>query len=66
MRVIRELAERKTTMIIVTHEIAFARDVASQVIFMDDGRIVEEGPPEQVISAPTQERTRRFLDSYNQ
>ncbi|MCD8323299.1 MAG: amino acid ABC transporter ATP-binding protein [Oscillospiraceae bacterium] len=66
LRVIRELAERKTTMIIVTHEIAFARDVASQVIFMDDGRIVEEGPPEQVIGAPTQERTRRFLESYNQ
>ena len=66
LRVIRGLAERQTTMIIVTHEIAFARDVSTQVVFMDDGVIVEQGPPEQVIGAPVQERTRRFLDSFRQ
>ncbi len=66
LRVIRELAQRETTMVIVTHEMAFARDVSTHVIFMDEGVIVEEGDPRQVINAPTQERTRRFLDSYNQ
>ncbi len=66
LRVIRQLADRQTTMVIVTHEMAFARDVSTQVIFMDDGVVVESGSPEQVIGAPTQERTRRFLDSYNQ
>ena len=66
LRVIRQLAERQTTMIIVTHEMAFARDVSTHVIFMDGGLVVESGPPEQVIGAPTQERTRRFLDSYSQ
>ncbi len=66
LRVIRELAEKQTTMIIVTHEMAFARDVSTQVIFMDGGVVVEQGDPRQVIEAPTQERTRRFLESYKQ
>lgn len=65
LRVIKELAEQKTTMIIVTHEMAFARDVANHVIFMDDGRIVEQGTPDQVFGAPKEERTRQFLSSYN-
>ena len=56
----------KTTMIIVTHEMAFARDVADHVIFMDDGRICEEGTPAEVFSHPKQERTRQFLSHYNQ
>ena len=61
LRVIRGLAEQKTTMIIVTHEMTFARDVADQVIFMDDGVIVEHGPARQVIEDPQEERTQRFL-----
>ena len=60
LRVIRSLAEQKMTMIIVTHEMAFARDVADRVIFMDDGVIVEQGQSHQVIEHPTQERTRQF------
>ena len=64
LRVIRGLAEQKTTMIIVTHEMAFARDVADQVIFMDGGVIVEQGPAHQVIEHPSQERTRQFLSRY--
>ena len=64
LRVIRELAEQRTTMIIVTHEMAFARDVADQVIFMDGGVIVEQGPARQVIEHPAQERTRQFLARY--
>ena len=64
LRVIRGLAEQKTTMIIVTHEMAFARDVADQVIFMDSGVIVEQGPARTVIEHPTQERTRQFLARY--
>ena len=66
LRVIRGLADKKTTMIIVTHEMAFARDVANHTIFMDDGHIVEQGPPDQIFSNPSHERTRRFLDSFNQ
>lgn len=66
LRVIRSLAERKTTMIIVTHEMAFARDVASQVLFMDNGYIVERGDPVQVIEHPREERTRQFLAHYAQ
>ena len=66
LRVIRELAEKQTTMIIVTHEMSFARDVSTQVIFMDGGVVVEQGDPRQVIEAPTQERTRRFLEGYKQ
>ena len=64
LKVIRSLAEQKTTMIIVTHEMAFARDVADQVIFMDDGVIVEQGDARQVIEHPRQARTRQFLSRY--
>ena len=64
LKVIRGLAEQKTTMIIVTHEMAFARDVADRVIFMDDGVIVEEGDPVQVIDHPREERTKQFLARY--
>jgi polar amino acid transport system ATP-binding protein len=60
--VIRGLAEQGMTMVIATHEMSFARDIADRVSFLDEGRILEEGPPEQIFSAPTQERTRRFLD----
>lgn len=66
LKVIRSLAEQKTTMIIVTHEMAFARDVADQVIFMDRGVIVERGEARQVIECPTQERTRQFLARYGE
>ena len=64
LKVIRSLADQKTTMIIVTHEMAFARDVADQVIFMDGGVIVEQGNAKQVIEHPTQERTKQFLSRY--
>ena len=64
LKVIRSLAEHSTTMIIVTHEMAFARDVADQIVFMDGGVIVEQGPPSQVIEHPREERTRRFLANY--
>ena len=66
LKVIRSLAEEKTTMIIVTHEMAFARDVADQVIFMDGGVIVEQGPARQLIERPRQERTKQFLARYAQ
>ena len=66
LKVIRSLAEQKTTMIIVTHEMAFARDVADQVIFMDGGVIVEQGPARQLIERPRQERTKQFLARYAQ
>ena len=59
--VMRSLAEEGMTMIVVTHEMAFAREVASRVAFMADGRIVEVGPPAQVLGAPEHERTRSFL-----
>ena len=65
LRVIRSLAEQKTTMIIVTHEMAFARDVADQVIFMDGGLIVEQGDPKQVIDHPKEDRTKKFLARYS-
>ena len=57
----RELAEEGMTMIVVTHEIGFAREVADRVIFMDEGAIVEEGPPAEVLESPREERTKRFL-----
>ena len=66
LKVIRSLAEQKTTMIIVTHEMAFARDVADQIIFMDGGVIVEQGPARQVIERPREERTKQFLARYAQ
>ena len=65
LKVIRSLAERDTTMIIVTHEMAFARDVADRVIFMDGGVIVEQGEARQVIEHPREERTRQFLARYS-
>ena len=64
LKVIRELADQQTTMIIVTHEMAFARDVADQVIFMDGGVIVEQGDARQVIDNPREERTRQVLSWY--
>jgi polar amino acid transport system ATP-binding protein len=57
----RALAARQTTMIVVTHEIGFAREVADRVVFMDGGRIVEEGPPAQILDAPSSARLRQFL-----
>lgn len=66
LKVIKELAEQNTTMIIVTHEMAFARDVADQVIFMDDGYILEQGDPLQVFENPKEERTRQFLSRFTQ
>ncbi|MDO5436220.1 MAG: amino acid ABC transporter ATP-binding protein [Clostridia bacterium] len=61
LRVIRQLAEKKMTMVIVTHEMAFARDVSDYVVFMNGGVIVEQGDPRDVIDHPTQERTIQFL-----
>jgi polar amino acid transport system ATP-binding protein len=60
--VIRELAHDGTTLVVVTHEIGFARDVADTVVFMDDGRVVEQGPAAQVLGSPAHPRTRAFLD----
>ena len=65
LKVIRALAEQHMTMIIVTHEMAFARDVADEIIFMDGGVIVERGPAHQVIEHPREERTRHFLAHYS-
>jgi polar amino acid transport system ATP-binding protein len=62
LNVIRELAAGGMTMLIATHEMAFARDSASRVCFLDDGVILEQGPPAQIFSAPTEARTRQFLD----
>ena len=59
--VMRELAKEGMTMLVVTHEMGFAREVANQVIFMDEGVIVEQGPPERVIGDPKEERTKQFL-----
>ena len=61
LRVIRELATTGMTMLIATHEMAFARDIADRVLFLDEGRIVEQGPPDQVLGAPQQPRTQQFL-----
>ena len=66
LRVIKELADQQTTMVIVTHEMAFARDVAHHVIFMDDGYILEQGTPEEVFGNTREERTRQFLSRFNQ
>ena len=64
LKVIQSLADQETTMIIVTHEMAFARDVSSQVIFMDDGCILEHGTPREVFENPKEERTRQFLSRF--
>ena len=61
LEVMKELAREGMTMIVVSHEMGFARDVANRVVMMDDGVVVEEGTPDQVFSAPTQERTKAFL-----
>lgn len=66
LKIIRQLAYEKMTMVIVTHEMSFARAVSNRVIFMDGGYIVEEGDPEEVFGNPKQERTRQFLQNYNQ
>lgn len=65
LKVMRQLAEEGMTMIVVTHEMQFAREVATRVVFMDGGIIVEEGTPQQVLGAPTQQRTREFLARYS-
>ena len=62
LKAMRQLAEEHMTMVVVTHEMGFAREVANRVIFMDQGEIVEEGLPEQIFRAPQQQRTREFLD----
>ena len=62
LSVIRELAEGGMTMLIATHEMSFARDIASRVCFLDEGVILEQGPPERIFSSPEQPRTRQFLD----
>lgn len=66
LKIIRELANEKMTMVIVTHEMNFAKAVSNRVIFMDGGYIVEQGSPEEVFDNPTQERTKQFLSNYNQ
>jgi polar amino acid transport system ATP-binding protein len=66
LKVIRNLADRNTTMIIVTHEMDFARDVADRIIFMDCGVIVEQGSPQEVFDNPSEERTKQFLTRYKE
>ena len=66
LKVIRSLAEQHTTMIIVTHEMAFARDVADHVLFMDGGVIVEEGTPAELFENTQNERTKAFLSRFSQ
>lgn len=66
LKIIKQLAEEKMTMVIVTHEMSFAKAVSNRVIFMDGGYIVEQGDPIQVFENPTQERTKQFLRSYEQ
>jgi polar amino acid transport system ATP-binding protein len=61
LTIVRDLAASGTTMLLATHEMAFARDIATRVCFLDGGRILESGPPEQVFSEPREERTRQFL-----
>ena len=66
LKVIKQLAEENMTMVVVTHEMPFARSVSNRVIFMDGGVIVEQGDPEEVFGNPTQERTKQFLRNYQQ
>ena len=61
LNVIRELAAEGMTMVIATHEMGFARDIANRVVFLDEGRILEEGPPDRIFRTPTETRTREFL-----
>lgn len=65
LEVMRKLAAGGMTMIVVTHEMRFARDVADRAVFMDDGKVVEVGPPAQLFDAPCQERTKAFLSRIN-
>jgi polar amino acid transport system ATP-binding protein len=58
-----ELAQEGMTMVVVTHEIGFAKHVASRVLMMDEGLVIEDGPPDAFFSNPTHERTKRFLDA---
>jgi len=64
LRVIRSLADTNTTMIIVTHEMQFARQVADTILFIDEGQVIEYGPTQEVMENPTSERTKRFLETY--
>jgi polar amino acid transport system ATP-binding protein len=65
LKVIRGLAEKKTTMVIVTHEMQFAREVSDKVLFMDNGFVVEYGTPEDIFTNPREERTKQFLERYS-
>ncbi len=65
LKVIKDLAKEKMTMVIVTHEMAFARDVSNRVMFMDDGYVIEEGLSKDVFDNPTLERTKKFLSRYS-
>ena len=65
LKVINELAAEHMTMLVVTHEMKFARQVADRIIFMDDGVIVAEGTPEDIFDGPQQERLQAFLQNYN-
>ncbi len=60
--VLQELAKGGMTMVVVSHELGFAKNVADRIIFMDKGKIVEDGPPEQILHAPETERLKQFLD----
>ena len=62
LEVIRELAEGGMTMLIATHEMSFARDIANRVCFLDAGQILEEGPPQEIFQHPREPRTRQFLE----
>ncbi len=64
LNTIRQLAQEKRTMVIVTHEMSFARDVADRAIFMDQGRIVEQGEAKALFASPQQPRTRQFLEKF--
>ena len=64
LAVIKDLASEKMTMVVVTHEMTFARDISDYLVFMDGGLIVEEGKPEKVINSPEQERTKAFLSRF--
>ena len=64
LSVMRQLAKEGLTMIVVTHELDFAKEAATKVVFMDGGNVIEQGPPEEIFVSPTQERTRQFLSRY--